>query len=162
MAGTVESSGRGGASAAFEKVGDRDTAETAAALCADCVTPTAAFDAALGRLTRLKQGPRRYRRAAGGGIVRSSLADGAAQAPFAKDYPPAWRDEVFEKTCEYLEAADRRADPLLFLLRESDAADLRDRLEQRALIHRKKKDYATALTYLRLLGATPSFRLRWS
>jgi hypothetical protein len=85
-----------------------------------------------------------------------------AQAPFAKDYPAAWRDEVFEKTCEFLEAADRRADPLLFLLRESDAADLRDRLEQRALLHRKKKAYAAALTYLRLLGRDPAcgFALR--
>ena len=42
------------------------------------------------------------------------------------------------------------------MLRESDAADLRDRLEQRALQHRKKKAYAAALTYLRLLGRDPA------
>ncbi len=148
---------------AMDKVGDRDTAETAAALVRQLRHPDRGLqEAALQRLIGLKQG----RKALTAALLEAESADQAwpmaraqaarAQAPFAKDYPAAWRDEVFEKTCEYFEAADRRADALLFLLRESDAADLRDRLEQRGLMHRKKKAYAAALTYLRLLGRDPA------
>jgi hypothetical protein len=57
---------------------------------------------------------------------------------------------------KYVEAGDRRADALLFLLRETDPEKLRDELHERALALRKKKDYATALTYLRLLGRDPA------
>ena len=44
----------------------------------------------------------------------------------------------------------------MFLFREADPRDLRDRLEQRALSLRKKKQYATALGYLRLLTRDPA------
>jgi HEAT repeat protein len=149
---------------ALDKVGDRDTAETAAALVLQLRHADRGLrEAALTRLTRLEHG----RKALTAALLEAESPDQAwpmarAQAPFAKGYPAAWRDEVFEKTCAYLEAADRRADPLLFLLRESDGADLRDRLEQRALSHRKKKAYPAALTYLRLLGRDPAcgFALR--
>ena len=73
------------------------------------------------------------------------MAAGAAQAPFARKYPPEWREQVFAQTFANLEANDRRADALLFLLREADAAELRDCLEQRAIHWRKKKAYETAL-----------------
>src|SRR5262249_688990 len=55
-----------------------------------------------------------------------------------------------------LEEGDRRADPLLTLLREADARSLRDQLEERALAWRKKKKYDQALTYLRLLTRDPA------
>src|SRR5438034_1333822 len=74
-----------------------------------------------------------------------------AQASFVKGYPADWRDTVFAQVCAHLEAVDRRAEPLLFLLREADPTELRDRLEKRALTLRKKEDYANALLYLRLL-----------
>jgi HEAT repeat protein len=149
---------------ALLKVGDRDTAETAAALVLQLRHADRGLrEAALNRLTRLEHG----RKALTAALLEAESPDQAwpmarAQAPFAKDYSVAWREEVFEKTSAYLEAADRRADPLLFLLRESDAADLRNRLEERALIHRKTKTYAAALTYLRLLGRDPAcgFALR--
>jgi hypothetical protein len=66
------------------------------------------------------------------------------------------RTKLFAKACAHLEADDRRADAFLFLLREIDAKDLRDRLAERALTLRKKKGYDTALTYLRLLGRDPA------
>jgi len=51
-----------------------------------------------------------------------------AQATFARHYPDKVRASVFTQACKYLEAGDRRADALLFLLREGDAADLRERM----------------------------------
>ena len=66
------------------------------------------------------------------------------------------RTRLFNQACKYLEAEDRRADPLFFVLREADAKDLRDRLAERALALRKKKQYAGALLYLRLLGRDPA------
>ena len=143
---------------ALEKLGDRDDADTAAALVEQLRHRDAGLrDAALTRLTRMEHG----RRALVAALLEAETPDQAwplarAQAPFARDYPAGWRDEVFGKACDYLEAGDRRADPLLFLLRETDAPDLRDRLEQQALARRKKKDYATALIYLRLLGRDPA------
>jgi hypothetical protein len=79
-----------------------------------------------------------------------------AQAGFVKDYPAKWREDVFEQACTHLEAGDRRADPLLFLLREADAAELRRRLEERALALREKEQYEQALPYLRLLARDPA------
>src|SRR5262249_11930976 len=79
-----------------------------------------------------------------------------AQAPFTKGYPAAWRDKVYARAGKHLEAGDRLGDPLLFLLREADPADLRDRLEATALALRKKKAYDKALLYLRLLARDPA------
>ena len=56
----------------------------------------------------------------------------------------------------FLDAGDRRADALLFVLREADNRALRDRLEERALAARKKKQYAQALVYFRLLTRDPA------
>jgi HEAT repeat protein len=143
---------------ALEKVGDRDAPAVAAALLAQLDHPDRGLrEAALARLTRLKHGRAALTRA----LLGADSPDRAwplakAQAPFVKDYPAAWRDEVFEQACEHLEAGDRQADPLLFLLREADAHDLRDRLEARAEHWRKKKDYPAALLYLRLLARDPA------
>jgi len=63
---------------------------------------------------------------------------------------------VFARACEALEAGDRRTDAFLFLLRAADAAETRDRLENRALALRKKKDYARALVYLRTVARDPA------
>lgn len=143
---------------ALDKVGDRDDADTAAALVEQLRHRDAGLrDAALSLLTRSEHG----RKALVAALLEAETPDQAwplarAQAPFARQYPEGWREEVFGKACEYVEAGDRRADPLLFLLRETDAADLRDRLEQQALLRRKKKAYETALLYLRLLGRDPA------
>jgi hypothetical protein len=144
--------------AAQDTVGDNDTAETAAALVEQLGRRDPGLrDAALARLVRLEHG----RKALTAALFEAETPDHAwpmarAQSPFAKGCPTEWREEVFAKAGEYLEAGDRRADPLLFLLREADPADLRDRLEAQALARRKKKDYATALLYLRLLARDPA------
>ncbi len=143
---------------ALEKLGDRDSPAVAEALLQQVNQADRGLrDAALARLAKLDAG----RKALTAALLDADTADRAwqfakVQASFVKDYPPKGREPVFDKACEYLEAGDRRADPLLFLLREADPAELRDRLEQRALAFRKKKDYATALLYLRLLGRDPA------
>jgi hypothetical protein len=143
---------------AMEKVGDRDSAEVVEALLRQLNHPDRSLrDGALARLTRLKQGQEALTAA----LLEADSPDEAwvlarAQAPFARKYPPQWREKVFAQTCEYLEANDRRAEALLFLLREADAAELRQRLEERAVHWRKKKAYETALLYLRLLIRDPS------
>src|SRR5262245_203937 len=143
---------------AIEKVGDRDKADVAEALLQQLQHPERSLrDMALARLTRLEAG----RKALAKELLATDSADRAwslarAQAPFVKDYPPSWRDPVFARACEYQEEKDRRADPLLFLLREADPAALRDRLEEKALNYRKKKAYDKALTYLKLLARDPA------
>jgi hypothetical protein len=143
---------------AMDKIGDRDSAEVAAALLRQVDHPDRSLrDGALARLTRLKHGQKALTSA----LLEADSPDRAwmlarAQAPFARKYAPEWREQVFTQACEYLETNDRRADALLFLLREADAAELRQGLEERALHWRKKKAYDTALMYLRLLIRDPS------
>ena len=143
---------------ALEKLGDRDSPAVAAALLQQVNHADRGLrDAALARLAKLDEG----RKALTAALLDADTTDRAwqmakAQASFVKDYPAKWREPVFDKACEYLEASDRRADALLFLLREADPAELGDQLEQRALAWRKKKDYATALLYLRLLSRDPA------
>jgi hypothetical protein len=143
---------------AVDKVGDRDTAEVAAVLLEQYGHADRGLsDAALARLTRLEQG----RTALIAALLDAPTADRAwslakAQGPFARDYSDSLRGEVFTRACKYLEAADRRADPLLFLLREADATDLRDRMARQATTVRKKKGCAEALPFLRWLGRDPA------
>jgi HEAT repeat protein len=143
---------------AMEKIGDRDTAEVADALLQQLQHPDRSLrDGALARLSRLKQGQKALTTA----LLEADSSDRAwmlarAQAPFTRTNPPEWREQVFAQACKYLETNDRRADALLFLLRETDAAELRQRLEERAIHWRKKKAYETALLYLRLLIRDPS------
>jgi HEAT repeat protein len=143
---------------ALDKIGDHDTAEVAGALLQQIYHPDRSLrDATLARLTQLKQGQKALTAA----LFEADSPDKAwllarAQAPFARAYSSEWREQVFAQTCAYLEANDRRADALLFLLREADATELRQRLEERALHWRKKKAYETALLYLRLLVRDPA------
>jgi HEAT repeat protein len=143
---------------ALDKVGDRDTAEVAAALLAQLTHPDQALrDAALNRLSRSKHGQEALTAA----LLEANSTDRAwalvrTQMPFAKSYPADWREDVFEHAARMVESGDRKAEALLSLLREADAAELRDRLEQRAVALRKKKDYPGALLYLRLLARDPA------
>jgi HEAT repeat protein len=79
-----------------------------------------------------------------------------AQVPFVQKYPARLRSRLFSQACTYLEAGDRRADALLFLLREADAVAVREQLEARAFALRKKKAHAAALIYFRLLAREPA------
>jgi HEAT repeat protein len=143
---------------ALEKLGDRDTTEVAEALLQQLDHPDRSLrDGALARLTQLKKGQKALMAA----LFAADSPDrtwmlARAQAPFARNYPVECREKVFAQACKYLEVGDRRADALLFLLREADAAELRRRLEERAIYWRKKKSYEMALSYLRLLIRDPS------
>lgn len=143
---------------AVDKIGDRDRVEVAEALLQQLQHPDRSLrEAALSRLGRLKQGQKALTTA----LLEADSPDRAwmlarAQAAMVGNNPPEWREKVFAQACIYLEAGDRRADALLFLLREADAAELRQRLEERAVHWRKKKAYETALLYLRLLIRDPS------
>src|SRR5262249_6104926 len=77
-------------------------------------------------------------------------------APAAKDFSAAQRAKLFAKAAKYHDADDRRAAALLFLLREMDHAWLRDQLEEKAQALRKKKKYAEAIGYYRLLVQDPA------
>jgi hypothetical protein len=145
--------------AALDKLAAQDTAAVAEALVGQLGHPDRGLrEAALGRLSRMEHG----RDALTTALLEADSADRAwalakALAPVAGSISDAGRDRIFKQACAYLEAADRRAEPLLFLLRETDASfGLRDRLEQRALALRKKEEYATALLYLRLLARDPA------
>jgi hypothetical protein len=73
-----------------------------------------------------------------------------------REYRAELRRTLFAQACDYLEKEDRRADAFLFLLREADPRALRDQLADRATALRKKKRYAVALAYLRLLARDPA------
>jgi HEAT repeat protein len=143
---------------ALEKVGDRDTKEVAEKLMQQLRHPDRNLrDAALARLVKLEHG----REALTDALLAADNPDRAwqlarAEVGFVKNYPPAWRDRVFSEASTYLEYGDRRADALLFLLREADPADLRARLEETAVSRRKKKAYEKALLYLRILARDPA------
>ncbi len=142
----------------LEKLSQKDHPKVAAALLTQLEHPDRSLrDLALAGLGRLKHG----REALVQALLEADSPDRAwtlarAQAPLAGAYAPALRDQIFDLACTYLEAGDRRADPLLFLLREIDGRALRDRLEERALKLRQKKQYAAALIYLRLLARDPA------
>jgi HEAT repeat protein len=142
----------------IDKVGDRDTPAVAAALLKQLHHPDAALRReALDALARLKEG----RKALVGALLESDSAD--QLWTLARTLEPTVRAQaadmvgpIRERAEKYLEAGDRRADALLFLLRQTDAEGLRDRLTERAAALRKKEDYPTALAYLRLMGRDPA------
>jgi HEAT repeat protein len=143
---------------AIEKLGDQDTPKVAAALLKQLDQGDRGLrDEATARLARLKEG----RKALAGALLEADSADRAwllarAQAHLAADYPAELRDRIWKQAGDYLESDDRRADALLSVLREADARGLRDRLEEKALALRKKKQFAAALAYLRLLTRDPA------
>ncbi len=144
--------------AAIDKIGDRDTAEVAAALLRQLNHGDRPLrEQALAKLTQLNKG----RQALAEAVLDAATPDEAwflarAIAPFFRDFSAQAADKLFAKACQYLDAGDRRADALLFLMREADPRSLRDRLEERGVALRKKKDYARALTYFRLLARDPA------
>jgi hypothetical protein len=143
---------------ALEKLGERDSDEVAAALLRQLRHPDRDLrNDALARLARLASG----RTALAEALLAAESPDAAwtlarAQEPFVGGYDTRLRERLFERACEYLEAGERRADALLHLLRAADGPGLRDRLEERGLALRKKKQYDKALAYLRLLTRDPA------
>ncbi|HEV3449499.1 MAG TPA: HEAT repeat domain-containing protein [Gemmataceae bacterium] len=143
---------------AIDKLADQDSAALAQALIHQLGHRDRELHAAaLERLGKMKHG----RAALAGALLKARNVDEAwllarAQASFVRDLGSALQKQIFGQACNYLEDEDRRADALLFLLREADARALRGQLEDKALALRKKKDYATALIYLRLLGRDPA------
>ena len=79
-----------------------------------------------------------------------------ALAPVFRGADAATQKQLLAEAGKRLEAADRRSDPLFFVLREIDPRMVRDELEARGLAFRKKKDYTRAQTYLRLLTRDPA------
>jgi hypothetical protein len=79
-----------------------------------------------------------------------------ALAPVGSTLKTAQRTKVFTQAAKYHDADDRRAAPLLFLLRETDHTWLRDQLEVKAQELRKKKKYAAAISYYRILAQDPA------
>ena len=149
---------------ALEKLGERDNAAVAEALVKQLTHSDRGLrEAALASLAKLEAG----RAALTAALFDADSADRAwqmakAQASFVREYPDSSSrcstgPQSFSKPAtaawthcySYCERRSRRS--------------LRDRLEQRALAWRKKKDYALALLYLRdLLGRDPAcgFALR--
>jgi hypothetical protein len=79
-----------------------------------------------------------------------------ALAPNFRETSAAQRTLIFKEACAYQDQEDRRAAPLWFLLRELDVKWTKDSIEQRADALRRKKNYAAALAYYRLLGQDPA------
>jgi HEAT repeat protein len=143
---------------AVEKLRELDTPEVARALLGQLRHPDRQLrDNALAALHDLKAG----RKALVDALGEAANPDEAwtlarAQVKAAADWSAAQRGELFDLACRYHEKDDRRADALWFLLRETDHEGLRQRLEERALALRKKKDYAGSLSYWRLLTRDPA------
>lgn len=79
-----------------------------------------------------------------------------ALAPLAKELSSAQRTKLFLQATKFHDADDRRASVLLFLLHEMDHAWTRDQLAAKAQELRKKKKYAEAISYYRLLTQDPA------
>ena len=143
---------------AVEKIGGENKPEVAEGLLEQLTHPDRGLrDAALKGLAGTEKGRQALTKA----MLDAETPDRSwslakAQGPFVKDYPESWRGPVFAKASKYLEAEDRRADALFFLLRELDPNWLRDQIEERAVALRKKKDYALAVAFLRLLARDPA------
>jgi HEAT repeat protein len=143
---------------ALEKIGDRDDDEVVEGLLELTRHPDRQLrEGSYARLTATDRGRKALTKA----LLGAESADHAwplarALAHYAAKFPPKWRESVFKDACEYLEDNDRRADALLFLLREADNEELRERIADKAESLRKKKDYAKAIHYLRLLTRDPS------
>lgn len=143
---------------AVEKLGDRDTAEVADGLMAQLRhSDRGLCDAARARLVRLATG----RKALTDALLAAESPEAAWEfarlvAGFVGDLSAGLRTRLFELASAHLEADDRRADALLFLLRDADAAGLREGLVEKAVELRKKKKFDAAMVYLRTVARDPS------
>lgn len=143
---------------AVEKLGDRDTPEVAAGLLAQLRHPDRGLrDASRARLVKLAAGRKMLTDA----LLAAETPEAAWElarpvAGFAADLTASVRGKMFDQSCGWLEQDDRRADALMFVLREADAAGLRDKLVEKAVALRKKKKYDAAMVYLRAVARDPS------
>jgi hypothetical protein len=74
----------------------------------------------------------------------------------ARELPVKAQERLFKQACAEQDRDDRRADALWFLLRAADAEATKEQIEERALALRKKRDFAKALAYVRLLTRDPA------
>jgi hypothetical protein len=152
------SPGLAGRRLALAKVGGRDSDEVAEALVGQLGHPDVAWrDEVLARLS----GAERGRRALTARLAAAQSADAAwplarVLARFAQDNPEAWAKELFPSAAQYLESGDRRADPLLFVLREGSATVLRERLQKRAAALVAKEAFESAHLVYRTLARDPA------
>lgn len=143
---------------AVEKLKGIENAEVARAVVAQLRHPDRTLrDEALKALTTY---------AAGRSAVLDELLDAEeidrvwflarALGPLSKEYASAQHAKVFARATKYHDAEDRRAAPLMHLLREMDHDWTRDQLEAKADALRKKKKYPEAIGYYRLLAQDPA------
>src|SRR5262249_45742469 len=143
---------------ALGKVGDRDTAEVANKLIEQVRHQDRKYrDEVLSKLAGLSKG----RKALAKPLREAETPEEAwnlsrVVAPFAKGDPKTWGEELFATTAKYLESGDKRADPLLFVLRQAGASELRDRLEAKAAAIRKKGEFEKALLYFKAAVRDPA------
>jgi HEAT repeat protein len=143
---------------AIEKLGERDSPEVASALLKQLDHPDKFLgEEAMARLAKMKHG----RSALGEALLKAESPEkcwflSKSLGFLAKEFPPAWRAPLFPKACSWLDANDRRGEALLSLLRDLDPEGLHERLEKRAIELRKKKKYADAVNYLRLIARDPA------
>src|SRR5262249_13634596 len=143
---------------AVEKLRDVGSAPVASALAAQLQHPDRALrDDALAALRGSPAG----RQALLDLLLQAPTVEEAwslarAQAPTARELPAPERARLFTQACRFQDAEDRRAEPFWFLLREMDHDWTRDKIEERALALRKKKNYPATLAYLRLLTRDPA------
>jgi hypothetical protein len=143
---------------ALQKLDGFDSADIAETLIGEMTSPDRSYrDAVIERLGAMSAG----QKALQSSLLDAETPDAAwtlarSAAPFMKKVAAPTLDKIFAQACKFHDAGDRRADPLFFVLREIDAAGLRERLEEKAVALRKKKDYDAALGYLRLLARDPS------
>jgi hypothetical protein len=141
-----------------EKVGGFDTPEVALGLMAQFNHHDRGVrDAARARLQHLKAG----RKAIVAALTKVETAEDAWQfarvaAGFRDEIAASDRENLVALLSRHLEANDHRADALLFLLREADAAALQEALLGKAVALRKKKKYEAALAYLKVLARDPA------
>src|SRR5262245_19990935 len=143
---------------AMSKVGDRDDKEVIAALLEQVRHPDHGYRREV--FEHLGQ-TERGRKALGKLLKEAESSDEAwalakVLVPFAQQSPDEWMDELFPVASGYIEAGDQRANPVLFALRESNNAGLRDRLDKRAAALAKKKDFETAHLVYRVLSRDPA------
>jgi HEAT repeat protein len=143
---------------ALEKIGQHTDTEALNALMGQLRHPDRNFrDAVLKQLIASTKG----REALGNALLTAASADEAwaiarAQSPFAKGQSGNFRQKLLRQAGRYLEADDRRAEAMLYLLRSADAKAVNRWLEAQATLYRKKKAYSKALPYLRSMAHDPA------
>jgi HEAT repeat protein len=143
---------------AVDRLREVDTAEVARVLLPQLRHPDRALrEAALAALRGSSRGRQAlFEALQEAATVEETWSLARTHVPAAKELSAAQRAELFAQACRYQDKEDRRAEPLWFLLREADAEEMRQRLDEKALGLRKKKDYQGSLAYLRLLTRDPA------